>query len=36
MGSREWVAVSDEVIEAESQAKVIAVEGNTLRITKIS
>jgi len=36
MGSREWVAVSDEVIEINSQAKVIAVEGNTLRIAKIS
>ncbi|HEY0842294.1 NfeD family protein [Methylotenera sp.] len=36
MGSREWVAVSDEVIEANSQAKVTAVEGNTLRITKIN
>jgi len=36
MGSREWVAVSDEVIEINSQAKVIAVEGNTLRITKIN
>jgi len=36
MGSREWMAVSDEVIEINSQAKVIAVEGNALRITKIS
>ena len=36
MGSREWVAVSDEVIEINCQAKVIAVEGNTLRIAKIS
>jgi membrane protein implicated in regulation of membrane protease activity len=36
MGSREWVAVSDEIIEINSQAKVIAVEGNALRITKIS
>ena len=36
MGSREWVAVSDEAIEINSQAKVVAVEGNTLRIAKIS
>ena len=35
MGSREWVAVANEMIEAGSQAKVIAVEGNALRITKI-
>lgn len=34
MGSREWVAVSDEPIEAGSHAIVIAVEGNTLRISK--
>lgn len=36
MGSREWVAVSDDTIEINSQAKVVSVEGNTLRITKIS
>ncbi|MBM3351150.1 MAG: NfeD family protein [Betaproteobacteria bacterium] len=34
MGSKEWVAVSDETIKAGSQATVIAVEGNTLRISK--
>ena len=34
MGSREWVALSDEPIEAGSNATVVAVEGNTLRITK--
>ena len=34
MGSREWTAVSDEVIEAGAQASVIAVEGNLLRIKK--
>jgi len=34
MGSREWAAVSDEPIEAGSNATVIAVEGNSLRITK--
>ena len=34
MGSREWVALSDEPIEAGSNASVVAVEGNTLRITK--
>ena len=35
MGSREWAAVSDEAIEAGSDATVIAVEGNALRIKKI-
>lgn len=35
MGSREWIALSDEPIEAGSNATVVAVEGNTLRITKI-
>ena len=34
LGSREWVAFSDEPIEAGSDAKVVAVEGNTLRIAK--
>jgi len=34
MGSREWAAVSDETIEAGSDATVIAVEGNALRISK--
>lgn len=34
MGSREWVALSDEPIEAGNHASVVAVEGNTLRITK--
>jgi len=36
MGSREWVAVSYEPIEIGSEASVIAVEGNELRIEKIS
>lgn len=36
MGSREWAAVSDETIEVGSHATVIAVEGNALRISKIS
>jgi inner membrane protein len=34
MGSREWSAISDEVIETGSEAIVVAVEGNTLRIKK--
>lgn len=34
MGSKEWVAVSDEPIEAGSNAAVVAVEGNSLRIAK--
>ena len=35
MGSREWVAVSNEPIEIGANASVEAVEGNTLRIKKI-
>ena len=35
MGSREWVAFSDAPIEAGAQASVVAVEGNTLRISRI-
>lgn len=35
MGSREWVAFSDEPIEAGAQASVVAVEGNSLRISRI-
>jgi inner membrane protein len=34
MGSREWAAVSDEAIEVGSEATVIAVEGNALRVKK--
>jgi inner membrane protein len=34
MGSREWTAVSDEVIEINTTASVVAVEGNALRIQK--
>lgn len=33
MGSREWTAVSAEILEAGQQARVTAVEGNTLRVT---
>jgi hypothetical protein len=36
MGSREWAAVSNEPIEVGSDATVIAVEGNALRISKNS
>jgi hypothetical protein len=35
MGSREWSAVSIHTIEAGTQAKVVAVEGNALRIEAI-
>lgn len=35
MGSREWVAISDETITEGSEATVVAVVGNTLRISKI-
>lgn len=34
MGSREWVALSDEPIAVGSHASVVAVEGNTLRVSK--
>ncbi len=34
MGSREWAAVADEPIAAGSEATVVAVEGNALRIKK--
>lgn len=35
MGSREWAAVSEESIEEGSDAKVVAVVGNSLKISKI-
>jgi membrane protein implicated in regulation of membrane protease activity len=35
MGSREWVAVSSQPIDAGSEATVVAVEGNALRVTKL-
>ncbi len=33
MGSREWTAISDESIAEGQTAKVIAVEGNSLRVS---
>ena len=35
MGSRQWVAVSNEVIEVGASASVEAVEGNVLRIRPV-
>ncbi|PCI54022.1 MAG: hypothetical protein COB34_08000 [Methylophilaceae bacterium] len=35
MGDREWTAVSDEVINEGTEATVLAVEGNSLRIKAI-
>lgn len=32
MGSKEWVVISDEEIAVGTMAKVVAVEGNTLRV----
>ena len=32
MGSRDWPAISNEPIQVGSSAKVLAVEGNTLRV----
>ncbi len=34
MGSREWTAIADETIEAGSEAMVVAVVGNSLKISK--
>lgn len=34
MGSREWTAIADETIEAGSEACVVAVVGNALKISK--
>ena len=34
MGSREWIAIADETIEQGNDATVVAVVGNTLRISK--
>ncbi len=34
MGSRDWTAIADETIETDSEARVIAVVGNTLKISK--
>ncbi|MFT7229105.1 MAG: hypothetical protein ACI8PW_001700 [Methylophilaceae bacterium] len=35
MGAREWVVVSDTTIEAGTEASVITVEGNALRIKAV-
>ena len=35
MGSREWTAVANQTIETGSNARVVAVEGNALRIETI-
>lgn len=35
MGSREWTAIADESIEEGSEATVISVVGNALKISKI-
>jgi membrane protein implicated in regulation of membrane protease activity len=32
MGSRKWVATSDEALAVGQQAEIIAIEGNTLRV----
>jgi membrane protein implicated in regulation of membrane protease activity len=34
MGSREWTAITDETIESGSDATVVAVIGNALKISK--
>lgn len=36
MGSREWTALANQTIEAGSTARVVAVEGNALRIEVIN
>lgn len=35
MGSREWAAIADETIEEGSEATVVAVVGNALKISKL-
>lgn len=35
MGAREWTAVSDEAINVGTEASVVSVEGNTLRIKAV-
>ncbi|CAN4265821.1 COG1585 Membrane protein implicated in regulation of membrane protease activity [Methylophilaceae bacterium] len=35
MGSREWPAIASETILEDAQARVVAVEGNALRIQRI-
>lgn len=34
MGSREWVAVASEDIEAGAEAVIVAIEGNSLRVQR--
>jgi membrane protein implicated in regulation of membrane protease activity len=34
MGSREWAAVSNEEIEAGTEAVIVAIEGNSLRVKR--
>jgi membrane protein implicated in regulation of membrane protease activity len=34
MGSREWAAVADEEIEADAEAAIVAIEGNSLRVKR--
>lgn len=34
MGSRIWSAISDESLDVGSSAKIVAVEGNTLRVVR--
>jgi len=36
MGSREWVAISDESIESGMQAEVVAIVGNYLRVRSVA
>ena len=35
MGSREWPAIANKEIAVDTQARVVAVEGNTLRVESI-
>lgn len=35
MGSREWVIVSDDTIEAGSGAEIVGIEGNYLRVRSL-
>jgi membrane protein implicated in regulation of membrane protease activity len=35
MGAKEWPAISDQPISASTEAKVVSVEGNTLRVETV-
>ncbi len=36
MGSREWTAIADEVLETGIDARIISIEGNALRVKRFN